>query len=278
MTNKDTDEISVLYQSGAVENAELDLDNQILARAKRKAADRTKTVTKVSHWRKWQWPFSVVASVALVSLIYLHNMPDYSPPSFQDEHAVVSLKQSPQKRPAAEADLEKVEAQAQVSVQNSQGQSPEDSIPERLTKQSDAQRLKVVTPDKQTTAVAVPTREQASSHFIQPEPVSVSSDIEEIATTGSRISISVLNEPYLTTLLDDIDKIKKQLGRDELSQIQKQKLNQELVVLHQNIYDELHEFRRHNPAKMIPDKYLTVLDLQQVRKLDESKLTEARKK
>lgn len=230
-----------------------ELDKQILARAEQSIS---KPHTGVRYWRKWQWPFSIAASVVLVSLIYFDNLSMFSRIDDQPALGILPNQETPVVS-APEADVldyaETSESQAELLL-NKEKSNVSNLAISRQQLDLDVKKREL--------------REQVSQSRMRQEPKQADlaenktehMETEQIVVTGSRVSVLVLDEPFLTGLLKDSQQIRQRLNDKSLSTEQAENLKKQLANVHQNIYDELHAYRLSNPHFAIPEKYLAVLD------------------
>ncbi|WP_426416157.1 hypothetical protein [Aestuariirhabdus sp. LZHN29] len=94
--------VSNLYQQMPAEEPGAELDGRIMSAARERAAG-VKLDSPLARWRRWQWPASAAATVALGSLIYLYQMPSIGPEFQLDDAPLPSRSQSVS--PAAESEL-----------------------------------------------------------------------------------------------------------------------------------------------------------------------------
>ncbi|RRJ83777.1 hypothetical protein [Aestuariirhabdus litorea] len=73
-----------LYRQLREQEPSPELDARIL-QAAREQARSARPATSLARWRRWQWPTSVAATVALGSLIYLYQTPNPIPGPMMDD-------------------------------------------------------------------------------------------------------------------------------------------------------------------------------------------------
>lgn len=271
MTDNNQEHIRALYKEGAREMPGSDLDNRILAQAQDKIADSIMPtpLAKPSRWRQWQWPVSVAASIALVSLLFLDNLTEFQPPDIEGDRALIPNQSLPTIN-APEANEQKVSESLNSNTELTT--ESEGNIPAGKTVLSDVgDELAINRSRTKKVASPIGTLSNSKNEVLEAiaEDAYRPEEMEQIVVAGSRVSIRVLDEPYLTALLDEIKQLRLRLESKDLSAQQSRVAKKQLADLNQNIYDELHDFRTSNPQNPIPEKYLAVLNDMQRSELEE---------
>ena len=289
----DADKISDLYQTLKQELPSVQVEQNILALAKKRckavsqpAVMQSTLPLKKGHWQRWQWPVSVAASALLVSVIFIDQYPMFTtnqtiyPEAVPVEVEAFSVAPPPPVTPDSVSTLQLDAASQQavgqaVSEQPTQAQQNNDLLAAKHKAQQRAsaemsQRQKQSQQQQalQKTAMQQIPQLDITTKIARSGPAdlnqAITSQIEYLQTELSKkqAMLAAMNTVQ-PTLLEERESDLLLQNSDTSNQTEQQALAQQINDLQNQLIKQMHNRRRLETNWQAPPSLLNLLSAEQ---------------